>query len=289
MNSLPLVVSALAMGMGGSLHCIAMCGALQRSATGAHVLRAGGAADAGGSRGDRRGSRAAWFQAGRILGYATLGAAAGFSGQWLLDAARWQPMFQSTWAALNALLLILGISMLALGRQPDWLDRIGAAAWQRVRPVTRPIVFSRPGAGEACVPLPGAGGGFAAPSVRAPVASRPSGPSRTALVMRGAAWAMLPCGLLYSALAMALLASDPLHAALVMTAFAAGTTTGLVLFQSLMSRLPALAGRGSAGVLANPASADRLAFRLNGALLATMAGVALVAAIGGHANPFCAT
>ncbi len=300
MNSWPLIASALAMGASGSLHCIAMCSALQRTVTGNRSTGGGASATcAGGTR------RTAWFQAGRIFGYAALGAAAGVSGQWLLGAAEWQPLFQSTWAALNALLLVLGLSMLAFGRQPAWLEQLGAAAWQSVRPMTQPIAFVR---SEASVGAraalgtgtgTGTGTGSVAPAVAPAVAHVPttadrarsgaSGASPVALLLRGAAWALLPCGLLYSALALAILASDPLQAAAVMTAFALGTTAGLTVFQSVFSRLPALARRAGRGALSNPASADRLAFRVNGVLLAAMAGIALVAAIGGHANPFCAT
>ena len=257
MNSWPLIGAALAMGLTGSLHCIAMCSALQRTATGRAVE-----APVPWSR--SFGADTLWFHSGRIAGYAALGAAAGLSGHWLLQAAAWQPVFQSVWAALNAILLMLGLSLILLGRQPIWLDRIGAQIWHRVRPTTRPLVFVRDPANQS------------------------ARPQRTSigLALRGAAWALLPCGLLYSALALAVLASDALQASFVMAAFAIGTTFGLGAFQSLFTRLPSLARKWG---ISSPATADRLAFRINGSLLSAMALVALVAAIGGHANPFCAT
>ena len=48
------------------------------------------------------------FQAGRVLGYSLLGLAAGAIGQQVLAAAYWQPIFESVWAGLNALLVLLG-------------------------------------------------------------------------------------------------------------------------------------------------------------------------------------
>lgn len=217
-----------------------------------------------------------------------LGVVAGLSGQWLLGAAAWQPIFHSVWAALNALLLMLGLSMIALGRQPAWLDSFGDKVWRAIRPATQPILFARKSAADPAPAPAGVG------------AAGLTGPTPIALLLRGAVWALLPCGLLYSALALAILASDPAHAGVVMAAFAVGTTIGLGAFQSLLLRLPAFAARArasTAGAGAGAAStgarvaegAEHIAFRLNGALLATMASIALVAAIGGHANPFCAT
>ena len=67
------------------------------------------------------------FQAGRVLGYSLLGLAAGAIGQQVLAAAYWQPIFESVWAGLNALLVLLGLSLLVLGREPLWLGALGTA------------------------------------------------------------------------------------------------------------------------------------------------------------------
>ena len=74
------------------------------------------------------------FQAGRVLGYSLLGLAAGAIGQQVLAAAYWQPIFESVWAGLNALLVLLGLSLLVLGREPLWLSALGsrlASRWPR--------------------------------------------------------------------------------------------------------------------------------------------------------------
>ena len=66
------------------------------------------------------------FQLGRLAGYGLLGLVAGWVGQEVLAAARWQPLFESIWAGLNALLVMLGLSLLVLGREPAALARAGS-------------------------------------------------------------------------------------------------------------------------------------------------------------------
>lgn len=304
MNSAwPLITAALLMGAGGSLHCVAMCSGLQRmtlrgipiitrrgqpaAATqdpttptptttppanaGAapnpadatsidpltHISRhaaitAGGAAMAlaldrrpatsvDGTASTHLGLRFRWpdgrwwrFQAGRITGYALLGASVGMLGQGVLNAAQWQASFESIWAGLNGLLVLLGLSLLILGREPRWL----AAAGSRLAGLARTS--------------PGSNTGW----------------------LRGMLWALLPCGLLYTALATAILAATPLASAIVMAAFALGTNLGLLLMESGLHSL--LAGRR-----------PELGYRLNGLILVGLAGAGLAAALTGHSHPFC--
>jgi len=96
----------------------------------------------------------------------------------------------------------------------------------------------------------------------------------------GLLWALLPCGLLYSALAIAALASDPLRGGLVMAAFGAGTAANLLGAQAV---LRALERRGQA----QAQSLQTLGVRLGGAVLAAMAAIALVALALGQPHPFC--
>ena len=48
-------------------------------------------------------------------------------------------------------------------------------------------------------------------------------------LLLGFLWGLLPCGLIYSALALAVVSGNPLHAALVMLAFGAGTLPAMLL------------------------------------------------------------
>lgn len=168
------------------------------------------------------------------MGYALLGASAGLLGQGVLNAAQWQPAFESIWAGLNGLLILLGLSLLVLGREPVWLAAAGA----------RLAGLARSSAGHGTEWL------------------------------RGMLWALLPCGLLYTALATAILAATPVAAALVMAAFALGTNLGLLVMEAGLHSL--LAGRR-----------PDLAYRLNGVILVALAGAGLAAALTGHNHPFC--
>ncbi|MGE0803286.1 MAG: sulfite exporter TauE/SafE family protein [Lautropia sp.] len=241
MSAWPLIVAGALAGGAATLHCAAMCQAPQRLALrGIPIVRAepaGGSATlgCGTTAGDDAGL---WwlFQGGRVTGYAMLGLLAGAVGQQWLAVAAWQGLFESAWAALNAALLIGGIAMLLSGREPTWLARLPARA------------------GRAAPPRAGS---------RAIAAWR-----------RGAAWALLPCGTLYSALALALLAGTPLGAAAVMLAFGLGTSAGLA---AAHAGWDTIARRfGAAG-----------AYRIQGLLLAVAAAVGLGAALVGATHPFC--
>jgi uncharacterized protein len=266
MSLLVLLATAAALGLLGGLHCVAMCSALQRVAVhglgGRRTATAASTATLSLARSiplqpidavtgralssalPRRDDLA--FHAARLLGYAALGAAVG-SGSWLL---RWgadvMPLMRPLWGALNLGLLALGLALLLLGRQPAWVDELGARAWR---------------AGPARL---GGSVGRGRPWVA------------------GAAWALVPCGLLYSALATAALASDPLRGALAMLAFGAGTAVHLLGAQWLLETLV----RGSAS---RAARVEAVGMRIGGALLAAMAIAALLALALGQPHPFCAT
>jgi sulfite exporter TauE/SafE len=309
-----LLLTAGSLGLLGGLHCIAMCGALQRVAvhgTGGLAVRpsggfpardspldadrngaaavaapgtatlgsrviplvpaeagrgagagagvgAGMAAGIGAGPGRWRastiaaasGSLAALradlvFHAARLTGYAALGAAVGAGSSLLRWGADAVPLMRPLWGTMNALLLALGLALLVLGRQPRWIDALGQQAW--------------------------AATGARLDRRRA---ARP--------VAAGLAWALVPCGLLYSALATAALASEPLRGAAAMLAFGAGTAINLLAAQALVRAL----GRRSAR---RAAALESAGARIGGALLAAMAAAALVALALGQPHPFCAT
>lgn len=257
-----LLGTAGTLGLLGGLHCVAMCSAMQRVAvhgTGAAPVRAASAGalriplqpvDATGGRPIGRVAGGAvlaaalphgreWaFHAARLAGYATLGAAVGGGSALLRWGAEGLPAMRPLWGSANALLLALGLALLVLGRQPAWIDAFGA----RVARAT---------------------GVAGRPSAVRPVAA-------------GLAWALLPCGLLYSALATAALASDPAGGALAMLAFGLGTAANLVAAQAVAR----LAGARAARI-------ETLGVRVGGALLAAMAAAALAALALGQPHPFC--
>lgn len=260
MSLIVLLTTAASLGLLGGLHCVAMCAALQRVAV--HGTGAGPASPRGNALLARTiplhpvGGAGAFaaaaplgadlrFHAARMLGYAVLGAAVGGGSSLLRWGADAIPLMRPLWGSLNGLLLALGLALLVLGRQPAWIDALGTRVWH--------ATGARLGAARGRRP-----------------------------VIAGLAWALVPCGLLYSALATAALASDPLRGAAAMLAFTAGTAANLLAAQWVLHAV----GRGSAG---RAARVESMGVRIGGALLAAMAIAALVALALGQPHPFCAS
>jgi sulfite exporter TauE/SafE len=151
------------------------------------------------------------FQAGRIVGYSALGALAAASMQGLGWLTVQSAALRPVWSLFHVAAILLGLVLIVHGTQPSWLESVGRTLWARARK-----------AGVS------AGG--------APLAM-------------GVLWAFLPCGLLYSALLVAAMASDPIGGALVMAMFALGTsvtmTAGPWLWLRLRGTTP---GDGSWGI-----------------------------------------
>jgi len=182
--STTLAATALLMGLAGGPHCAAMCGA----ACGA-ITRAGAA----GSR------RSLWsFQLGRLAGYTLAGAAAAAAVQAFAWLTTQTAVLKPAWTFFHLAVLVWGLLLLTLARQPMWASAAGRSAWTRIRP----LAAAR-------------GGVFAA----------------------GALWAFMPCGLLYSALLVASLSGGPLQGALSMALFAVGSGVSLALAPMLFARL----------------------------------------------------
>jgi len=171
-----LVAGAALLGLAGAPHCAAMCGAAS-----AALWRGCGGARAGLA-----------FHAGRLAGYAAVGAvlATGVASLgWLAGVS---PALRPLWALLHVAALALGLWLLARGQQPAWL-----AQW-----------------GRRAAPQAAAGGW-----------QRMHGPLRAGAA--GSLWFAWPCGLLQSAWVMAALADGPLAGASVMAAFALASSVGL--------------------------------------------------------------
>lgn len=218
---------------------LAITGLLMGLVGGPHCIAMCGAACAGiGQAGAPHGTRAMWtFQLGRVLGYAALGALAAASMQGLGWLTVQSAALRPLWTLLHVAAVVLGLVLLWRAEQPVWLERTGKAIWMHAR---------------AWV---GRGGGGA------PLAL-------------GTAWALLPCGLLYSALMVAALSARPLDGALVMALFAAGTSVSLMAGPWLWLRLRG-AGSGRWGV------------RLAGLALALSSSWAIWMGLAHDAAPWC--
>lgn len=178
-----LVWTSAVMGLVGGPHCLAMC-----AAPCAVVTAPPGAQD--GTRvvvhGLRRQlwRRAALFHGGRLAGYASLGALAALAMEGLAWLNMQTTAMQPVWTFMHLGIMVWGILMMVQARQPAWIESAGRAVWRRVQPV---------------VAAPG--GSFAT----------------------GFVWALMPCGLLYSALLVAGLSGGAVAGALSMAAFAVGS------------------------------------------------------------------
>jgi sulfite exporter TauE/SafE len=192
--------SALLMGLAGGPHCVAMC-----AAPSAGVIRLVRVPEAAGVAcgGVSSGSGALAFHAGRIAGYAAAGAVAAMAMQSVGLASERVVSLRPLWVLLHVAVLVWGLSLAVLGRQPLWAHRLGGALSARLRLLT----------------------------------GSPFG-----LLAVGALWVSMPCGLLYSALMMAALASGPAQGADVMAVFAAGSGVSLILAPWLWQKIRAGAG-----------------------------------------------
>lgn len=210
---------------------------------GPHCVAMCGAACAGigQAAGLRKNSALLLFQLGRILGYALLGALAAASMQGLGWLTVQSAALRPVWSMLHVAALVLGLVLLVQARQPVWLESAGRRVWRSARALA-------------------AGWGGGAP------------------LLLGTLWALLPCGLLYSALLVAALAGGPLAGAMVMALFALGTSVSMLAGPWLWLRLRGAApGDGQYGV------------RLAGAALAASAAWALWMGLVHDQAPWCLT
>jgi sulfite exporter TauE/SafE len=179
-------MTALLMGLAGGPHCIAMCGAA--------------CAGIGNAAGARKTSALWSFQAGRLASYSALGAVAAASMQGLGWLTTQTAVMRPVWTLFHVAVMMMGLMLVALARQPVWLDNTARSVWSRVR------AFN-------------ASWGRGAP------------------LAIGALWAFMPCGLLYSAVLVAALSGGPLDGALTMALFAVGSSVSLLIGPWLLLRL----------------------------------------------------
>ncbi|SFD99016.1 sulfite exporter TauE/SafE family protein [Paracidovorax konjaci] len=205
-----LVWTAFAMGLAGGPHCLAMCAAPCAALIGGTGRPAAAATEGApvqwvampvGGGGSARAAlppvgapsatavRTACFHLARLAGYATAGAVAALAMDRLAWLTQQSAALRPAWTLMHVGMLAWGLLMALQARQPAWVERAGRAVWARIGPRVR------------------APGGVAA---------------------AGMAWALMPCGLLYSALLVAALGGSPWRGAVAMAAFGVGGMLWLV-------------------------------------------------------------
>jgi hypothetical protein len=190
LSSMPaLIVTAFLIGLAGGVHCVAMCGGIVAALN----LRAPQPVP-GPHRVSRGVGRQLAYSLGRITTYACAGAIAGGAGGLGLLYDDVLPARIVLLVAANALVILLGLYLAGLGTAVLALERVGSVVWRGV---------TRLGARLA-----------------------PADTWKRALAV-GLAWGWIPCGLVYSVLATALVSGNAARGAAVMAAFGLGTLPNL--------------------------------------------------------------
>lgn len=160
------------------------------------------------------------YHIGRLFGYALLGAAATFAIQSIAWLSSYSKSLHPLWTFFHVLIFVWGMLLLIYARQPIWVDHAGRTVWHYVKQL---------------------------------------GMKRGGYFYIGMLWALMPCGLLYSALIIASFNGNPLGGALSMAAFAIGSSVSLFLAPWLWIKLKTNTiepyGMRLAGLLLSAASA----------------------------------
>ena len=209
---------------------------------GPHCIAMCGAAcvGIGQAAGPRKTSALSSFQLGRMLGYSALGGLAAASIQGLGWLTVHSAALRPVWSLFHVGLVVFGFVLIWQARQPIWLEHVGRKVWARARAL---------GSNAGGAPM-----------------------------LLGTLWALLPCGLLYSALLVAAMANSALEGALVMASFAVGSSITLTVGPWLW-----LKWRGNQPLNANGSWGVRLA----GAALVISSTWALWMALAHDQAPWC--
>ena len=177
------------------------------------------------------------FQLGRWLGYSLMGGLAAFSVQALGWLTVESAALRPVWSMLHVAAVVLGLLLIWQAKQPVWLDQSAQQLWAKIRRLNANL-------------------------------------GKIAPMAVGALWALMPCGLLYSALMVAALTGNVLDGALTMASFALGSGVSLGMAPWLLLKLKNL-GDGAWGI------------RIAGLALASTSGWALWMGLVHNQAPWC--
>ena len=201
-----LILPALLLGLFGSLHCAAMCGGILTAALVAPRKVRLPQMQA------PMGPTIVRLNVGRIVGYSMAGAVAGGFGH-IVQRGLAQQGRQGLLVASAVLLVWMGVSQLGVLPGRFTLERFLGGSFRLSAPLRARLL-----------------------------------PTQGALrdLTLGLLWGLLPCGLVYGALALAMSSGSPQGGALVMLAFGLGTAPALAVVSMLAQRLRQLASRPKA-------------------------------------------
>jgi sulfite exporter TauE/SafE len=135
------------------------------------------------------------YNCGRIFSYTLAGAILGGLGSLGLLLNAVLPVQMGLYLAANLMMIALGIYLIGVTQSLAFTERAGQWLWRRIQPMTRHFVPAR--RVSQALPL-------------------------------GMLWGWLPCGLVYSVLAMTLLTGSAVRGAATMLAFGLGTLPNLM-------------------------------------------------------------
>ncbi len=191
------LLAALTLGLFSSIHCLGMCGGIIGALTMSLAPEVRG-------RRNRVAVYVTMYNLGRVLSYGLIGLAAGLVGQGLSGSL--QPAHGFSVLRILATVLVIGAGLYLAGWFPRFaaIERIGAPVWKRLEPL-----------GRRLLPVRSLGQAF----------------------LFGTVWGWLPCGMVYSAVLLAIGQGRVLEGGLFMAAFGVGT-------------LPSVAGAGTVAGIA---------------------------------------
>lgn len=144
------------------------------------------------------------FHAGRLLGYGALGVVAAVAMEQVAWFSDRSSWLHPVWVSLHLVVLAWGLLMLFQGQQPRWLEVAGRSLWGKVQPLLH---------------------------------------MRGGTLVAGLLWAMLPCGLLYSAVLMAALSGSAWAGGFSMVAFGVGSGLWLWVAPWVLAQVGGAVGR----------------------------------------------
>lgn len=150
----------------------------------------------------------AGYNFGRILAYVCAGLGVGWLGEvgfWLAPHQAWRAVL---YALASFLMLAMGLYLLGFPRLLMPFENVGQLLWQKIAPIAHRFLPVRHFAAALCL---------------------------------GFLWGFIPCGLVYSALAMSLASGSALDGATRMFCFALGTLPVMLFAPFLLSQLGQMA------------------------------------------------
>jgi sulfite exporter TauE/SafE len=177
------------------------------------------------------------YHIGRLCGYALLGAIATFAIQSIAWLSTYSKTLHPLWTFFHVLIFFWGVLLIIYARQPIWVDNAGRSIWKQVKKLA--VI-------------------------------------RGGIFYIGMLWALMPCGLLYSALMIASFNGNPIGGAMSMAAFAAGSSVSLFVAPWLWLKL-------------KTNSVEPYGMRLAGAMLSAASAWAIWMELAHNTKVWCAT